>query len=104
MLTGGDTSRVRTRLEAAQPLWVLAGRDGTLLCARHALAGPVLLSWTTREELECGVNALFDPAPVLFETHDPQQRPLASLLGTARGMGLRLRIDDYVVEDLERAR
>jgi hypothetical protein len=104
MLTGGDTSRVRTRLEAAQPLWVLAGRDGTLLCARHAAAGLVLLSWTTREELECGVHALFAQAPVLFETHDPQQRPFAALLRTASGMGLRLRIDDYVVEDLERAR
>lgn len=101
MLTGEN---VCTRMAATHPLWVLAGHDGTLLCARHSAAGAVLLSWTTREELECGVRELFDRAPVLFETHDPQQRPFTHLLQTARRMGVRLRIDDYVVEDLQLAR
>ncbi len=94
---------VVTRMREDHPLWVLAGRDGTLLCARHALAGLVVLSWTTREELDAGVEALFGRAPVLFETHDPQQRPFRGLLETARRMGMRLRIDDYVVEYLEPA-
>lgn len=98
----GDFSRVYTRLEGNQPLWVLVGMDGTLLCARHASAGLVLLSWTTREELECGVHELFDRAPVLFETHDPQQRTFASLMRSAGHLGMRLRIDDFVVEDLQR--
>lgn len=100
----GDMTKVYTRLEGAQPLWVLVGPDGTLLCARHATAGLVVLSWTTREELECGVHELFDQAPVLFESHDPQQRAFTSLMATASRMGMRLRIDDYVVEDLERVR
>lgn len=98
----GDMTRVYTRMEGNQPLWVLVGRDGTLLCARHASAGLVVLSWTTREELECGVHELFDQAPVLFETHDPQQRPFTALMRTAGHLGMRLRIDDYVVENLER--
>lgn len=100
----GDMTTVCTRLEGNQPLWVLVGPDGTLLCARHASAGPVVLSWTTREELQCGVHELFAQAPTLFEKHDPQQRPFAGLVGTATRLGMRLRIDDYVVEDLERVR
>jgi hypothetical protein len=100
----GDMATVCTRLEGAQPLWVLVGPDGTLLAARHASAGLVVLSWTTREELECGVRELFDQAPVLFETHAPQQRTFASLMRTTDRMGMRLRIDDYVVEELERVR
>jgi len=95
--------QVYTRLEAAQPLWVLAGADGTVLCARHDHAGLVVLSWTTREELENGVHELFGRAPVLFETHRPEQRTFTALLDTAARLSMRLRIDDYVVEDLERA-
>ena len=96
--------RVHTRLEGHQPLWVLVGRDRTLLCARHATAGLVILSWTTREELEQGVRELFGQAPVLFETHEPHQRTCRSLMETAAILGMRLRIDDYVVEDLEQVR
>lgn len=87
-----------TRFQEDQPLWVLAGADGTLLCARHATAGLVVLSWTTREELEAGVAALFGHAPHLFETHTPEQRTFRSLLDSAARLNMRLRIDDYVVE------
>jgi len=95
--------QVMARFARTQPLWVLAGHDGTLLCARHALAGLVVLSWTTREELEVGVDTLFGRAPVLFTTHQPQQRTFGSLLDTAARLRMRLRIDDFVVENLERA-
>jgi hypothetical protein len=98
----GQTSRVCARFSEQQPLWVLAGSEGTLLCARHALTGLVLLSWTTREELEVGVETLFGQAPHLFVTHVPEQRPFLSLLETAARLKMRLRIDDYVVEDLDR--
>src|SRR5688572_6920319 len=94
---------VYTRLGEHQPLWVLTGPDGTLLCARHAVAGLVVLSWTTREELEAGVEELFGRAPVLFETHSPEQRTFGSLINTAQRLRMRLRIDDFVVEGLERA-
>ncbi|MFN3649127.1 MAG: hypothetical protein ACK47B_06050 [Armatimonadota bacterium] len=93
--------QVYTRFEERQPLWVLVGPDGTLLAARHATAGLVLLSWTTRDELEAGIEALFGRAPRLFENHAPEQRPFLSLLETAARLGMRLRIDDYVVEDLD---
>jgi hypothetical protein len=95
--------RVFTRLEAAQPLWVLAGPDGTLLCARHAQAGLVVLAWTTRQELENGLGELTGRAPQLFQSHAPRQRTFASLLETASRLRMRLRIDDYVVEGLEAA-
>ena len=100
----GDMATVCTRLEGNQPLWVLVGKDGTLLAARHASAGLVILSWTTRGELEGGVRELFDQAPLLFESHDPQQRTFSSLMRSAEWLGMRLRIDDYVVEELERVR
>jgi hypothetical protein len=95
------SERVHTRLRDHQPLWVLAGGDGTLLCARHAQAGLVLLSWTTREELERGVAELFGRAPRLFETHSPEQRTFGGLIETAARLGMALRIDDFVVEGLE---
>ena len=94
---------VCARFSQSQRLWVLSGPDGTLLCARHAEAGLVLLSWTTREEMERGVEELFGRAPVLFETHEAEQRSFGSLLETARRLGVRLRIDEYVVEGLEPA-
>jgi hypothetical protein len=97
------SEEVHTRLEAHQPLWVLVGGDGTLLCARHEQAGLVVLSWTTREELEEGVHELFGRAPVLFETHSPQQRTFSALVETARKLGMRLRIDDYVIESVTTA-
>jgi hypothetical protein len=91
-------ARVLTRFQENQPLWVLVGPDGTLLCGRHAQAGPVLLSWTTREEMEEGVHALFDRAPMLFETHQPEQRAFRDLMLTAARLRMRLRIDEFVVE------
>ncbi len=91
---------VCTRFREHQPLWVLVGPEETLLCARHATAGLVVLSWTTREELEAGVHELFGHAPHLFETHTPEQRPFSALLETAARLRMRLRIDEYVVEDL----
>jgi hypothetical protein len=97
------SSRIRTRFQERQPLWVMAGDDGTLLCARHATAGPVVLAWTTTQELESGVEALFGHAPHLFLLHEPQQRTFRSLLQTASRLRMRLRIDEYVVEGLERA-
>ena len=96
-------THVYTRFQQDQPLWVLAGPDGTLLCARHATAGLVLLSWTTREELENGVGELFGHAPLLFESHDPVQRSFRSLILTAARLRMRLRVDDFVVEHLENA-
>jgi hypothetical protein len=99
----GESTRVYTRFQDQQPLWALVGGDGTLLCARHAVAGLVVLSWTTREELDAGVETLFGRAPHLFETHAPEQRTFRSLLQTAARLKMRLRIDEFVVEDLELA-
>lgn len=95
--------RVYTRFGEQQPLWVLAGPDATLLCARHASAGMVILAWTTREELEMGVSELFGHAPMLFERHTAEQRPFVSLLQTANRLCMRLRVDDFVVEHVETA-
>ena len=96
--------QVAARFNDRQPLWIMAGQDGTLLCARHGTAGLVLLSWTTREELEAGIDALFGQAPVLFETHAPQQRSFGALLETAASLRMGLRIDEYVVQGLEEVR
>ncbi|MBI3910833.1 MAG: hypothetical protein HY320_07855 [Armatimonadetes bacterium] len=90
-------SLIRTRLGSGQPLWVLASPAGTLLCARLEGVGLTVLSWTTREEMERGVERLAARAPSLFASHQPQQRPLADLLKTARDLGAVLRIDDYAV-------
>jgi hypothetical protein len=98
-----DSTRVHARFREHQPLWVLAGPEGTLLCARHNLAGLVLLSWTTRDEMTAGVDALFGRAPQLFETHMPEQRTFGSLLETAARLRMGLRIDEYVVSGLEQA-
>jgi len=102
-MTEGASTQVYTRFTEQQPLWVLVGGDGTLLAARHATAGLVILSWTTRAELDRGVESLFGRAPHLFETHRPEQRPFGALLQTAAMLRMRLRIDDYVVEGLEPA-
>lgn len=102
-MPSGEPTQVRARFREDQPLWVMAGRDGTLLCARHATAGLVVLSWTTSEELEAGIGALFGHAPHLFASHQPAQRPFGALIVTAARLQMRLRIDDYVVEDLETA-
>lgn len=103
-LSFGTSSQIATRFQKDQPLWVLVGPDGTLLAARHLQAGLVVLSWTTREELEAGVEVLFGKAPLLFTTHGPEQRTFGSLMDTSRRLGMRLRIDDFVVEDSQPAR
>jgi hypothetical protein len=102
-MSESDTTRICTRFGDRQPLWVLAGCDGTVLCARHAQAGLVVLSWTTREELDAGVDELCGRAPHLFESHVPEQRTFRSLLETAARLRMSLRIDEYVVEALEQA-
>lgn len=90
-----------SRFREDQPLWVLVSEDSTLLCARHAGEGLLVLSWTTREELKAGVHELFPRAPELFRTHTPQQRSLGALLSTAALLRMRLRIDNWVVEAVE---
>ena len=102
-MAGSAAPQVHARFSEEQPLWVLVGEDGTLLCARHALAGLVVLSWTTRAELEAGIETLFGRAPDLFRTHVPEQRTFRSLLETAARLAMRLRIDEFVVDGLERA-
>ena len=57
---------------------------------------------TTREELEAGVEVLYGKSPLLFTTHIPEQRTFGSLVETAQRLRMRLRIDEYVVEDLGR--
>lgn len=89
---------ISTQFQETQPLWVLVGPDGSLLAARHATAGLVVLSWTTREELEAGVEALYGKSPLLFTTHSPEQRSFGSLVATVGRLGMRLRIDEFVVE------
>ncbi|MGV3722409.1 MAG: hypothetical protein ACO1SX_15990 [Actinomycetota bacterium] len=91
---------IATRFQETQPLWVLVGPDGSFLAARHATAGLVVLSWTTREELEAGVEVLYGKSPLLFTTHNPEQRTFGSLVETAARLRMRLRIDEYVVEGL----
>jgi hypothetical protein len=91
-----------TRIRARDQLWLLQGMDGTYLCARHAQAGLVLLSWTTREEMEVSLERLVDRAPCLFEQHRPVQRTFRDALGIARRCGCRLRIDEYVLEAFRR--
>jgi hypothetical protein len=96
------TSPIFTRMRARDRLWLLAGMDGTYLCARHAQAGLVLLSWTTREEMELSLARLTDHAPRLFEQHQPVQRSFREAVGIARRCGCRLRIDEYVLEGFRR--
>src|SRR5437879_7618088 len=86
-------------MRARDKLWLLEGMDGTFLCARHAQAGLVLLSWTTREEMEVSVSRLVERAPGLFEQHRPVQRSFRDAVGIARRCGCRLRIDEYVLEE-----
>lgn len=98
-MAGDGTDRVEALFPAQQPLWVLAAPDGTVLCARHALAGLVVLSWTTRQELAAGVAEIVDRAPQLFSNHQPEQRTFVALLETAGRLNARLRVDGYVVEE-----
>jgi hypothetical protein len=96
------TDPIFTRMRAQDQLWLLEGLDGTYLCARHAQAGLVLLSWTTREEMEVSVSRLEERAPYLFALHRPVQRSFRDAMGIARRCGCRLRIDEYVLEGYRR--
>ena len=93
-----------TRMRGRDQLWLLQGMDGTYLCARHAQAGLVLLSWTTREEMEVSLGRLVDRAPRLFEQHEPVLRSFRDAIGIARRCGCRLRIDEFVLEGFRRLR
>jgi hypothetical protein len=95
-----DTIRetVQLRLNPDQQLWLLWGSDGTYLAAGHAQAGRVLLSWTTRDEMDASVRRLGQRAPDLFLRHQPVQRSVREAMDTAHRLGCRLRIDEYVVE------
>src|SRR5205809_4521928 len=95
-------SPIFTRMRARDQLWLMEGMDGTYLCARHAQAGLVLLSWTTREEMELSLARLVDRAPSLFEQHQPVLRTFREAVGIARRCGCRLRIDEYVLEGFRR--
>jgi hypothetical protein len=89
---------VQLRLNPDQQLWLLWGGDGTYLAAGHAQAGRVLLSWTTRDEMDASVRRLGERAPDLFRQHHPVQRSVREAMETAGRLGCRLRIDEYVVE------
>jgi hypothetical protein len=89
---------VRMRLDPEQRLWLLWGEDGSYLAAGHAQAGRVLLSWTTRDEMDASVRRLEERAPALFRAHQPVQRSVREAMETAYRLGCRLRIDEYVVE------
>jgi hypothetical protein len=86
------------RLNSEQPLWLMWAEDGTYLAAGLEEGGPVLLSWTTRDEMDAGVRRLGYRAPDLFRVHRPIQRSVREAFETARRLGCRLWIDEYVVE------
>jgi hypothetical protein len=86
------------RLSPEQQLWLLWGEDGTWLTAGHAQAGHVLLSWTTRDEMNASVRLLEEHAPHLFHNHHPVQRSVREAITTAYRLGCRLRIDEFVLE------
>jgi hypothetical protein len=89
---------VQLRLDPEQQLWLLWGEDGTYLAARHAQAGRVLLSWTTRSEMDASIGRLEEYAPDLFRNHQPVRRSVREAIDAASRLGCRLRIDEYVVE------
>jgi hypothetical protein len=91
-------SAVQMRLNPDQRLWLLWGEDGSYLAAGHSEAGRVLLSWTTRDEMEISVRRLEERAPDLFRAHQPVQRSVREAMETAHRLGCRLRIDQYVLE------
>ena len=89
---------VCVRLSSEQPLWLLWDDNGTYLAGRLEEAGPVLLAWTTRDEMDASVHQLGAQAPELFRRHRPIQRSVKEVFETAYRLGCRLRIDQYVVE------
>jgi hypothetical protein len=93
---------VCVRLSGEQPLWLLWDENGTYLAGRLAETGPVLLAWTTRDEMEVSVQHLGDQAPELFRRHHPIQRSVREAFEMAYRLGCRLRIDQYVVEGFHR--
>jgi hypothetical protein len=95
---GMSGSAVQMRLDPEQQLWLLWGDDGSYLAAGHSEAGRILLSWTTRDEMEVSVRRLEERAPDLFRAHQPVQRSVREAMETAHRLGCRLRIDQYVLE------
>jgi hypothetical protein len=89
---------MRMRLSPDQPHWLLWGEDGSWLTAGHAQAGHVLLSWTTRDEMDASVRHLEEHAPHLFQNHRPVRRTVREAITTAYRLGCRLRIDEFVLE------
>ena len=86
------------RLTGEQPLWLLWDDKGTYLAAGLDGRGPVLLSWTTRDEMDASLRQLGAQAPELFRIHHPIQRSVREVFETAHRLGCRLRIDQYMVE------
>jgi hypothetical protein len=86
------------RMNGEQPLWLLWNEDGTYLVAGMEDTGPVLLSWTTQEELDAGVQRLGALSPELFRRHRPIQRRSQDVFETAHRLDCRLWIDGYLVE------
>ena len=86
------------RMNDKQPLWLLWDEDGTYLVAGLEETGLVLLSWTTRDELDAGVQRLGSHSPELFRRHHPVQRHVRDVFETAHRLGCGLWIDGYVVE------
>jgi hypothetical protein len=79
-------------------LWLMWDEDGTYLAAGLEETGPVLLSWTTRDEMDASLQRLGAQAPDLVGLHHPIQRSVREAFETAYRLGCRLRIDQYVVE------
>jgi len=86
------------RMSGEQPLWLLWDDEGTYLAARLEETGPVLLAWTTRDEMDASRERLGAQAPELFQLHHPIQRSVKEVFETAYRLGCRLRIDQYLVE------
>jgi hypothetical protein len=89
---------VCVRLSERQPLWLLWDENGTYLAAGLEGSGPVLLAWTTRDEMDVSLRRLGAQAPDLVRLHHPIQRSVREVFETAYRLGCRLRIDQYMVE------
>ena len=89
---------VLLRMSDKQPLWLLWNEEGTYLAAGVEEEGPVLLSWTTMDEMDASVRRLGYRAPDLFSKHSPIQLSVREVFETAHRLGCRLWIDEYSVE------
>ena len=59
---------------------------------RYEASDPVLLAWTTRDEMDASVRELGAQAPDLFRRHHPIQRSVREVFETAYRLGCRLRL------------